>query len=103
MGTVGQQSTGLRQRRNKSSPSGNDSSWTIIEHPPADGELLPKELNCDPIELFGGGLSPKELREAQKNARKALEVYVELANDAAAILSLLPTATTAENTGAPQQ
>ena len=40
----------------------------------------PTTVPIDPIELFGGGMVPRELRSAQEHARAALEAYVHAAN-----------------------
>ena len=79
-------SDGLRQRKNKERGDGTNEpqKWTIIE------ETNEQEiLNSDPLNLFGG-LTPKELRLAQKNAKQALEHYIQAANSVASILAQLP-------------
>jgi hypothetical protein len=74
---------GLRQRKNaKQEEDEEDKEWTVVEEKNSEEELL------DPLELFGG-LAPRELKVAQQQAKKALESYIQAANQAAAILALL--------------
>lgn len=81
-------SDGLRQRKNKKQQEdGNqpsDDKWTMVEETNQD-DLL----KSDPLTLFGG-LTPKELRLAQENARQALQKYIDAANSITAILAELP-------------
>ena len=90
-------STGLRQRKNASAGDGDNekkkkvksttsNEWTIVDHP-LDSENEFKYHN--PIELFGGGLAPRELQVAQKEAKHALEAYIQAANQVTEILQLI--------------
>mmetsp|Transcript_11434 Transcript_11434/g.32920 ORF Transcript_11434/g.32920 Transcript_11434/m.32920 type:complete len:219 (+) Transcript_11434:176-832(+) len=84
--------TGLRQRKKTdtneaTSPS---SSWTMIREADLDDEDEEERiLQTDPIKLFGGYFTARELKVAQSNARKALDGYIEAANEAAKLLALL--------------
>jgi len=72
---------GLRQRKGETEEE--KEGWTVVtEHIPEEGDTL---RNMDPITLFDG-MPPPALREAQKNARAALEKYIEAANIAALII-----------------
>ena len=70
---------GLRNRKATSKKQ----EWTEETSPDEDDRLR----NADPLDLFGA-LPPRDLRTAQKEARKALAAYIEAANLAAAILSV---------------
>jgi hypothetical protein len=88
---------GLRNRKKASSQqtpvvgqaadeSDANTKWTVEEQE-AD-EVLDEEARltaADPLLLFGGGLPPRELLVAQKEAKEALAKYVEAANLIAAI------------------
>jgi hypothetical protein len=87
-----QEHRGLRQRKKKLS-SGceprKDSEWTEVQEIQQNEFLEEEKLkNMDPISLFGG-FAPPALKEAQKNAKEALSSYVEAANLAAYIISVL--------------
>jgi hypothetical protein len=71
---------GLRQRKNNNDGKPQQQR-TMVEE--ADVEEL-----HDPLELFGA-LPPRELKEAQKHAKIALAAYVQSANEAAKLLSML--------------
>uniref|UniRef100_A0A7S1YEL5 Vacuolar ATPase assembly protein VMA22 n=1 Tax=Grammatophora oceanica TaxID=210454 RepID=A0A7S1YEL5_9STRA len=85
--------TGLRQRKKglASAKAGEDeqagSKWT--KETPT--EILSEEdllYQSDPLQLLGGALPPRDLKLAQKEARKTVEAYIQTANLAAAILEL---------------
>lgn len=86
-------SSGLRQRKNKGVESSSSSSKTPMtkEDPIIDEEEL--LLQRDPLELFTG-VRPGDLKMAQKNAKEALESYIQAATRAAMILSQIDAATT---------
>lgn len=89
-----EQQGGLRRRKKELSSSSSsqpqkDSEWTTVQ------EIQQKECveeeklqNLDPVSLFGG-FAPPALKDAQKNAKEALSSYVEAANLAAYIISVL--------------
>lgn len=84
--------TGMRNRKNagKEDTKPSSSSWTMIEEEEDyDIEEDEKILRTDPIKLFGGYFPALELKKAQKNAREALNGYIEAANEAAKLLELL--------------
>ena len=68
---------GLRQRKNNETKS-LSTSWTVEQHEFYDEEARLSRI--DPLELFGGGLNPRELKIAQEHARKSLESFVKVAN-----------------------
>jgi hypothetical protein len=43
----------------------------------------------NPLELFGGALTPRELKLAQETAQKALRMYVLAGNDRRRLLDML--------------
>ena len=71
---------GLRQRKNTKKQKEKESKTVKETHD--------KEEHLDPLELFGG-FAPRELKLAQQKAKKALESYVQAANEAIAILEIL--------------
>ena len=88
--------TGLRQR--KTTKEGNNeattSSWTIVREEDLDSNSDDNDdddekmlLRKDPIEFFYG--HNRELKIAQRNAQNALAGYIQAANQAAALLTLL--------------
>ncbi len=83
-----QNKIGMRQRRkgdidcNKGS---ENNSWTEESY---YQEQESKLLKTDPLELFGGGLAPRELKSAQKHAKESLIHYIAAANRAAEILEM---------------
>jgi hypothetical protein len=72
---------GLRNR--KASEGEKTEEWTEETSPDEEDRLR----SVDPIELFGA-LTPRDLKGAQQDAKKALEAYVQAANLAVAILRL---------------
>jgi hypothetical protein len=90
------ETSGLRQRKHKEDPttttttststSSTTQEWTMVEELEVQEEEL---LLLDPLEFFVG-LPPRELKNAQQEAKKALDFYVQAANQVAAILSQLP-------------
>ena len=74
---------GLRHRKNANSGADTKTEWTVEEYEEQDEET--RLCHTDPLELFGGGLNPKELKEAQRRAKLALDYYVQAANLKAAI------------------
>lgn len=89
---------GLRNRRAKSTqhPTGQARSkteWTVEDEVDKRSPSVPSSSSCrqfmDPMDLFGGGLTPRELKIAQETAHKALHLYVLAANDRRQILHLL--------------
>ena len=87
--------TGLRQRKgdsnNDNNSSDGDSGWVVVDNDTNENQaMIMKELNIvEPIELIAGGLPPKELKLAQKQAQKALQEYINIANKATILLSTL--------------
>ena len=79
---------GMRQRRkgdNDCNKGCENNSWTEESY---YQEQESKLLNTDPLELFGGGLAPRELKLAQKHAKESLKHYISAANRAAEILQM---------------
>jgi hypothetical protein len=77
---------GLRNRKtSQKKPMQEDSKkeWKQDDDEQDDEDRLWQE--ADPLLLFGGGLSPRELLTAQTQAKEALARYVEAANLIAAI------------------
>jgi hypothetical protein len=67
--------------RNRKTTSGKDepattTTWTVTNHEEADEET--RLCGVDPLDLFG--LPTNELRQAQVEARHAVQLYVEAAN-----------------------
>ena len=87
--------TGLRQRKgdsnNDNNSSDGDSGWVVVDNDTNENQaMIMKELNIvEPIELIAGGLPPKELKLAQKQAQIALREYINIANKATILLSTL--------------
>jgi hypothetical protein len=84
--------TGLRQRKVKNTPSNeddhDDAVWTLVqEEDLQDDDEEQILLQRDPIEFFG--LPSQDLKRAQEKAKQALQGYIEAANHAAKILSLV--------------
>ena len=90
---VGTETTsGLRRRKggndkDNEAIENNDpkNDWTVVDN--NDSEAMEKEerlRKADPLDLFGA-MPPQELRNAQKEAKRALEYYVGAANLLAAI------------------
>lgn len=80
------ENNGLRRRKGqKDETTTSKSSW-FEEH---CAEIEEKKLHrMDPIDLFGA-LPPKELKLAQNDAKKVIELYIDAANQAVEILKLL--------------
>jgi hypothetical protein len=84
--------TGLRQRKVKNTPSNeddhDDAVWTLVqEEDLQDDDEEQILLQRDPIEFFG--LPSQDLKRSQEKAKQALQGYIEAANHAAKILSLV--------------
>jgi hypothetical protein len=72
----------LRNRKVTANAAGKEeaSTWTVTNHEDADN-LVDEETKLravDPLDLFG--FPTRELRQAQQDARRAVEVYMEAAN-----------------------
>ena len=94
------ESTGIRQRKNNdkteavaeldSIPS---ESWTLIQEEDLNNndeeDENEKILQTDPLKLFGGYFTARELKVAQRKAQQALDGYIQAANEAAKLLTLL--------------
>jgi len=94
------ESTGIRQRKNNgkteavaeldSSPS---ESWTLVQEEDLNNndeeDENQKILQTDPLKLFGGYFTARELKVAQRNAQMALDGYIQAANEAAKLLTVL--------------
>ena len=75
---------------NDNNNSSGDSGWVVVDNDDTNDNMILKELNIvEPIELIAGGLPPKELKLAQKQAQKALQEYINIANKATILLSTL--------------
>lgn len=93
----------LETARKKATPDGGDdgrpisldtipsSSWTVVQEDDfnSDAEEDEKIIRTDPIKLFGGYFTARELKVAQRKAQQSLEGYILAANQAAALLELL--------------
>lgn len=67
-------------RNRKAAGKEEASTWTVTNHEDADN-LVDEETKLravDPLDLFG--FPTRELRQAQQDARRAVEVYMEAAN-----------------------
>lgn len=85
---------GLGAARRVVAPMGSSGSWRLVaadevqqqqQQQLEDGEPTPCQLD-DLAVILAGGLTPSELREAQKHFRLALEGVVRLAAAAASLL-----------------
>jgi len=77
---------GIRQRNTLTSVEIEENIATLsLNDLNAEEEKL---RNTDPLELLTGGLVPKDLKSAQKNARESLRSYIAAANKAAEILKI---------------
>ena len=77
---------GIRRRKKKGKDDENEKSlWTKDDNFYEDEEKL---VATDPLDLFGGGLAPGDLKIAQKYARESLRSYITAANQAAAVLKI---------------
>jgi hypothetical protein len=97
--TASASATGLRQRKmNNTNNIDNDqevdtteTEWTMVqeetEDDDDDGTMM--LLKRDPIEFLGGWMPPRELKIAQQKSKRALQTYVEAANAAARLLSIV--------------
>jgi len=93
----------LETARKNASPDGDEndrpisldtspsSSWTMVQEDDlnSDAEEEEKIIRTDPIKLFGGYFTARELKVAQRNAQQSLEGYIRAANQAAKLLELL--------------
>jgi hypothetical protein len=80
---------GMRHRKSERSKPNTDqkqSKWT--EEIIIDEEEM-KLRNTNPLDLFGGGLTPRDLKLAQKHAKESLASYITAANDVAKILKAM--------------
>jgi hypothetical protein len=90
------ESMGMRHRKNNyriptsldTSPS---SSWTMVQEEDLNIDIEEDEkiMRTDPIKLFGGYFTARELKVAQLNAKQSLNSYIQAANQAAKLLELL--------------
>ena len=69
--------------RNRKASEGEKTEWIEETSPDEENRLR----SADPIELFGA-LTPRDLKGAQQDAKRALAAYVEAANLAVAILNV---------------
>eukprot|EP00536_Pseudo-nitzschia_multiseries_P008747 jgi/Psemu1/305961/fgenesh1_kg.228_\ len=80
-----------RKKSEAGSPS-SPSSWTMVREEDLNGDDEDEDeklLQTDPLKLFGGYFTARELKVAQSNARQALDGYIQAANEAAKLLALL--------------
>jgi hypothetical protein len=90
-GSSDDKATGLRRRKGNNDDQDmeeKDNAWTV-ENTAGDFDAEELLRQADPLTLFGA-MPPKELRQAQKEAQKALAAYVEAANLIVAIQQSLP-------------
>ena len=106
------ESTGMRQRKATTTTTNNNkknienkaattitssSSWTMVREEDLNSDdddnddniEDEKILQTDPIKLFGGYFTARELKVAQRDAQQALNGYIQAANEAAKLLALL--------------
>lgn len=74
--------TGLRNR--KGNPK-TEVQWTLESELEDEDEKI---LRADPIDLFGA-FPPRDLRVAQREAKESIQRYIDAANAARSLLSLL--------------
>lgn len=80
---------GVRHRKKGTSTQKgekHDNKWS--EEPIVDKEEETLQ-NTDPLDLFGGGLVPRDLKNAQKHAKESLASYIAAANKVAEIIQLI--------------
>ena len=79
---------GLRNRHGKtdsSSTNNNDApSTTMTQETVVDQSDL-----IDPVQLLGGALPPRSLKDAQEHAKRALQAYIQAANSMQELTKLL--------------
>jgi hypothetical protein len=86
---------GLRSRRGKakSHTEAGSSEWTVENQGSAsalDGSGAPStSVVLDSMDLFGGGLTPRELKLAKEKAQEALRLYVQAANHRRQLLTTI--------------
>ena len=83
------QSEGIRQRRSKKEVKPQSSTagkWSEENFKDEEEEKL---RSTNPLDLFGGGLVPRDLKLAQKHAKESLASYIAAANEVAAIMRLI--------------
>jgi hypothetical protein len=86
---------GLRSRRGKSKShtEAGSSEWTVENQGSAsalDGSGAPSSSAVlDSMDLFGWGLTPRELKLAKEKAQEALRLYVQAANHRRQLLTIL--------------
>jgi len=92
------ESTGIRQRKNnnidnKSAATiSTSASWTMVREEDLNSDEDDEDeriLQTDPVKLFGGYFTARELKVAQRDAQQALNGYIQAANEAAKLLALL--------------
>jgi hypothetical protein len=67
-----------------------ETEWTMVQEETEDDEEGTMMLwKRDPIEFLGGWMPPRELKIAQQKSKRALQTYVEAANAAARLLSIV--------------
>ena len=80
------------KNNNENSDEGGDDTeteWTIVQEENEDDNEDMMLLKRDPIEFLGGWMPPRELKIAQQQSKQALQTYIEAANSAAKLLSIL--------------
>ncbi len=81
--------SGVRHRKKGSSDEKeekNNNKWSEELVVDKEEETL---RNTDPLDLFGGGLVPRDLKNAQKHAKESLASYIAAANKVAEIMQLI--------------
>ena len=79
-------SEGLRQRKGgdpQKSTSQSGSQWTVenvVQEQTETANKSPTAAPIDPLELLAGAFPPRELKQAQAHAKKALQLYIDAAN-----------------------
>jgi hypothetical protein len=77
---------GLRKRRGAATANKETGKEWTVEHNSNNnddenkGAQQAENQTIDPLELLAGAFPPRELKEAQKRAKQALQCYIEAAN-----------------------
>jgi hypothetical protein len=84
----GSLATNNKEGNNNNNNSNKNNKWTEESVSYIDKEEE-KLINTDPLDLFGGGLTPIDLKRASKHAKESLASYIEAANQVSKIMKLV--------------
>lgn len=79
---------GIRHRKKGSDDKNQSKIGSLWKEENCYVEEETKLLKTDPLNFFGGGLAPRELKLAQKHAKESLNAYIAAASQAAAVLTI---------------